>query len=109
VSDIKFKFSRRIPEEVALMEYLARFPKDRHAEQLRRLALKGFRQELGESGQSHRTVTEIAADPAAASQAEAPKHCADSVQDQQAGAGVPRPTAEQPNDLSLASLKNVVG
>ena len=109
MSDIKFKFSRRIPEEVALMEYLGRFPEDRHAEQLRRLALKGFRQEIGESGQSHRTIIQIGADPAAASQAEAPRHCADSVQDQRAGAGVPRPMPEHPDDLSLASLKNVVG
>ena len=109
MSEFKFQFSWRIPEEMALIEYLARFPKDRHAEQLRRLALKGLRQELGESGQSHRTVTEIAADPAAASQAAAPKRCVDSAKDQGAGVGVPRPTAEQPDDLSLASLKNVVG
>ncbi len=106
MSTVRFRFDRRIPEEAALMDRLGELPEDRHIEYIRNLAVRGFLEERAESSNRKfdRTVphagSERHADPQVSKNSPEPK-----IEPIKTDAQL----AEVPADLTLASLKQLVG
>lgn len=93
---IKLELNQRMTQEDMLIERIRSLPKARREEYLRNLLIKGFRQECLES--------RPAAQPATTNKQPF-------VSDQQPTPPQPtqRSTSSEPEDLSLASLKDVIG
>lgn len=104
----KLTFDSRIPEEAALLERLDGLPEERHLEYLRSLVVKGFVQEGAESPHrshehtgSHRKKS-CNNEPNTPGSPPEPKTVPLEPQTQPL-------TAKLPADLTLASLKQLVG
>jgi len=108
VAKLKLTFDSRIPEEAALLERLDGLPEERHIEYIRNLAVKGFLQERTEPSPPNHDL--------AASRAGSSGH-----HERDSSRNPPRPkteplkpvtqpeTPEVPADMTLASLKQLVG
>ena len=57
MAKFKFRLDLRIPEEAALSKRLEALPPDRHAEYMRSLALRGFRQECISATEHKKSTT----------------------------------------------------
>ncbi len=104
MTDIKFRLDYRIAEEAELMAYLAQLPVDRHAEQLRRLALQGFRSEHAAAAPGDHeplTRTELTAD--------APRTQPDATQQMHGNRTARRAPSSLDDEPILRSLKHVIG
>lgn len=107
MAKLEFKLDSRIPEEAALMERLHELPKDRHIEYMRNLALKAFTQERVESRQHSRELTASVSDRTSDNQAPSPRLSKPNRQRLKPNASAQEPKA--PGDLTLASLRHIVG
>ena len=106
MAKLKLTFDSRIPEEAALLKRLDGLPEERHIEYIRNLAVKGFLQERTEPSPPNHDL--------AASRAGSSGH-----REQGGSRNLPEakpkppkpdsPPAEPPADLTLASLKQLVG
>lgn len=104
----KLTFDSRIPEEAALLARLDGLPEERHLEYIRTLAVKGFLQERTESSQ--RKCDPSASRPGSSGQE--PQDHRQDLPEPQTVSLQPEPqpeTAEAPADMTLASLKQLVG
>ena len=109
MTTLRFKFDKRIPAEAALMERLRELPEDRHMEYMRNLAVKAFLQECAESPQATRDLTRSVSqqprdNPSTSPTLSAPEREPEPIKP----APLTQPS-QAPSDVSLASLKHIVG
>lgn len=104
----KLTFDSRIPEEAALLERLNGLPKERHLEYIRTLAVKGFLQERAESSQRKPDLT-AARVVSSGQEPQDHRRNLPEPKTERFPAEIQDETAEAPADLTLASLKQLVG
>lgn len=104
----KLTFDSRIPEEAALLDRLDGLPEERHLEYLRTLVVKGFVQEDAES--PHRKHERSGSRVKRSRDNEPNTHESPPEPKTEPLKPQAQPsTAEPPADLTLASLKQLVG
>ena len=107
MATIRFRFDKRIAAEAALLDRLNELPEDRHIEYLRNLAVKGFLEECAGSPQPPPPMMRAVSAPPVDDRAPA------------SSMSEPRPAPPKPvspreetqaaSEITLASLKQLVG
>jgi hypothetical protein len=101
-------FDSRIPEEAALLARLDGLPEERHLEYIRALAVKGFLQERAESSQPKQDLAASRAGRSGRNERECSRNPPEPKTEPLKPA-TQLETPEVPADMTLASLKQLVG